>query len=676
MSALSIAQAICIEISPGGVLLTHSLMVNVVNVVNALMQLSTSRFLLAQLHFDTISTKHTVKKIREALNGLPQGLDATYDHAMGRVAAQDEDDHELAIRVLTWITSSFMPLDIRSLQLAVALEPGVKELDDEDLPDIGLMVSVCAGLVTIEPGHSTPGCEHGSFRLVHYTAQEYFLKNRERFFPRAHSEIATALITYLSLDSFNEGPMIDRDKIHSRKVKYPLLNYAAHSWGNHVREQSDPAVKELVLEYLGQRTKLACAVEILFYRFRGRKYFSRESEVEKALRNAEGILVAAYFGMEEIFWHLVETEHPNLTMTNSMLETPLIMAAKNGRDSMVRLLLGYEDARQLVDSADIDGKSAFCWAAQNGHHTTLLLLLDHLARPDQRDRTGRSPLSWAASQGWSTVVETLLAIPSVDPNSRDKGGWTPLLWAARLGQVKVVQILLAQEGVNCDTPDEEGRTPLSWAAGSGEEAMVELLLSRKEVSPDSRDTKYGRTPLARAAENGHQGVVKLLLARPDVNPAQTDFDGQTPLTVAARFGREDAVRLLLSRQDINPNTKAKGGKTPLYWAARKGYESVVSLLLEREDVKPYVRDEYGHTPLAWAQMNGHEAIMQQLMCATLRRGKIVEKMVEVGDGAMGSLSTAPTLCEDAPETTQKGQGTPEPRGKGIHHMENESLVGF
>jgi len=616
-----------------------------------------------------------VKKIRDTLNTLPQGLDATYDHAMGRIAAQGEDDHELAIRVLTWITSSFMPLDTRSLQIAVALEPSVMELDDEDLSDIDLMVSVCAGLVTIGPGHSTLGREHDSLRLVHYTAQEYFLKNRGRFFPRAHSEIATALITYLSLEHFSEGPMIDRDKIYFRQLKYPLLHYAAHSWGNHVREQSDPAVKELVLKYLGERTKLACAVEILFYRFRARKYFNRESEVEKALRNAEGILVAAYFGMEEIFWHLVGTEYPNLTMTNSMFETPLIMAAKNGRDGMVRLLLGYKEVRQLVDSTDIDGKSACCWAAQNGHHTTLLLLLGHFAKPDPRDRTGRSPLSLAASKGWSTVVETLLAIPSVDSNSRDKGGWTPLLWAARLGKVQVVRILLAQEGVNSDTPDEEGRTPLSWAAGSGEDAMVELLLSRKEVNPDSRDSKYGRTPLARAAENGHQGVVKLLLDRQDVNPGQMDFDGQTPLTVAARFGREDVVRLLLSRQDVDPNTKAKGGKTPLYWAARKGYKSVVSLLLEREDVEPHVRDEYGHTPLTWAQMNGHEGVMHQLMNAGMRKeGTVVEGLVEVGDGTIGRLSTAPTLVEDAPEAIHEGRPTPESQGKGAHFMRNENLV--
>ncbi len=55
----------------------------------------------------------------------------------------------------------------RELQYAIAVEIGESELDEENLPDIEDIISVCAGLVTIDE-------QSGVIRLVHYTTQEYF----------------------------------------------------------------------------------------------------------------------------------------------------------------------------------------------------------------------------------------------------------------------------------------------------------------------------------------------------------------------------------------------------------------------------------------------------------------------------------------------------------------------
>ena len=46
------------------------------------------------------------------------------------------------------------------------------KLDEENLPEIEDMVSVCAGLVTIDE-------ESNIIRLVHYTTQEYFERTQE-----------------------------------------------------------------------------------------------------------------------------------------------------------------------------------------------------------------------------------------------------------------------------------------------------------------------------------------------------------------------------------------------------------------------------------------------------------------------------------------------------------------
>lgn len=65
------------------------------------------RFLLAQLHFESVCTKRTLKKMKDILKTLPSGLkayDYAYEEAMKRIMSHDLDSKELATQVLSWIT--------------------------------------------------------------------------------------------------------------------------------------------------------------------------------------------------------------------------------------------------------------------------------------------------------------------------------------------------------------------------------------------------------------------------------------------------------------------------------------------------------------------------------------------------------------------------------------------
>ena len=106
-----------------------------------------SRFLLAQLHMDSLVSKNNRKAVREALVNLPKGLDDTYEEAMVRINGQNQEDRELAEKVLMWITRAKRPLSIKELQHAVAIEEGDIETDLEAFPDEEILLSVCAGLV-------------------------------------------------------------------------------------------------------------------------------------------------------------------------------------------------------------------------------------------------------------------------------------------------------------------------------------------------------------------------------------------------------------------------------------------------------------------------------------------------------------------------------------------------
>src|SRR5690242_16367648 len=109
---------------------------------------------------------------------------------MKRIMGHDPDSKELAMQVLSWITCAKRLLNTSELQHALAVEPNEPGLDKENLPQIEDMVSVCAGLVTIDE-------ESNIIRLVHYTTQEYFKRRQSHWFPNSETDITKICVTYL-----------------------------------------------------------------------------------------------------------------------------------------------------------------------------------------------------------------------------------------------------------------------------------------------------------------------------------------------------------------------------------------------------------------------------------------------------------------------------------------------
>jgi hypothetical protein len=134
------------------------------------------RFLLAQLHLDSLAGAKSKKALRAALNTLPKGTDGydpAYKNAMERIEGQVRNSRELAIHVLSWITCAKRLITTSELRHALAVELDTSELDEENLPEIEDMVSVCAGLVTVDeeshplsPLHNTGILRANAARLV------------------------------------------------------------------------------------------------------------------------------------------------------------------------------------------------------------------------------------------------------------------------------------------------------------------------------------------------------------------------------------------------------------------------------------------------------------------------------------------------------------------------------
>lgn len=182
---------------------------------------SVTRFLLAPLHISALAEIPTVKGLKRALDALSTNLDETYDQAMQRIEEQGPWRKRLALRILTWLAFAEERLSPIELQHAVAielpedspggdLEPRENGLDEDSIPEMSVIDSICAGLIT----HDT---ENDVISLAHDTTNEYVRKRSAGWFsdgPMAY--IAKACLTYLSFDAFSIGPCTTWDEFQER----------------------------------------------------------------------------------------------------------------------------------------------------------------------------------------------------------------------------------------------------------------------------------------------------------------------------------------------------------------------------------------------------------------------------------------------------------------------------
>jgi ankyrin repeat protein len=440
---------------------------------------------------------------------------------MERIESKIADIKELAKQVLSWITCARRPLTTSELQNALAVEIGEPELDKENLPALEDMVSVCAGLVTVDE-------ESDIIRLVHYTTQEYFERTWIDWFPDVQRDIATTCVIYLSFDTFATGFCPTDEDFEARLQLNPLYDYAARNWGHHARAASTE-VEQRMLDLLKDEAKVSASCQAMMV---SRRYS------QNVPRQITGLHLTAYFGLKETIIALLKDGH-NPDIKDAEGRTPLAWAAKYGHEAMVELLLTNDNVDP--DSRDNGGQTPLSRAAMYGNEATVKLLLEKGAELESKDNGGQTPFSRAAMYGTEAVMKLLLE-KGAELESKDNGGRTPLSWAAMYGNEAVVKLLL-EKGAELESKDNDGRTPLWWAAISGNEAAVKLLLE-KGAELESKDIG-GRSPLSWAAEtDGNEAAVKLLLEK-GAELESKDNDGRTPLSWAAvTYGNEAVVKLL------------------------------------------------------------------------------------------------------------------------------------
>ncbi|KAH8725930.1 ankyrin repeat-containing domain protein [Phaeosphaeriaceae sp. PMI808] len=550
-------------------------------------------FLLAPRCLDSLLDQKTKSKVESKLSKLRGGFDGltqTYDDAIKRITSQLPGDTALAKRILAWITNAQRPLTTTEICHALAVEPKSEDLDPDNVPDVDELVSVCAGLVVVDK-------ESQVVRFVHYTAHEYFERSQEDWSHGAHADIASTCLAYLSFDIFRSKPPEKLD-IPAWLEQNPFLGYAAQYWGKHILPVQDK-LRELAYSFLSDDALVSHATRVKLV---------LDNPYCNFPEGSTGLHLTARFGLRNLLADLLSEIGGNLASCidekNSLNENPLFLAAYNGHENVVALLL--ENGANINEGCQPLG-SPLQAAAYRGHDLVVKLLIDRDAKIDTDERNCYGTALQVASAGGHTQIVELLLDKGANVDVGGGTYGTALQVASAGGHTQIVELLL-DKGTNVDVVGNIYGTALQVASAGGHTQIVELLLD-KGANVDVGGGTYS-TALQAASVGGHTQIVELLLDK----GANVDVVGNiygTALQVASAGGHTQIVELLL---DKGANVDVDGGNygTALQAASAQGDTQIVELLLDSGANTDTAGAYYG-TALQAASARGYTQIVELLL---------------------------------------------------------------
>ncbi|KAL3465617.1 ankyrin repeat-containing domain protein [Aspergillus heterothallicus] len=529
-------------------------------------------FLLAKLHLQTVRGETTTAKILETLKHLPRGSMAyheAYANIMTKITNQPENHKRLALQILSWVTQSHRPLRIAELRHALAVSESSSQVDEQNVPDLSLIVDVCAGLLMLKK-------DLPDVQLVHYTASEYFEKSWRSWFPDAPQYMAKVLIVYLSFDRFSVPCAQTWKEYHERLEINCLYEYAARYWGEHARD-AHPKVNKLIDGFLRNDKNLANAVQVL----------DRPDRFSFALlRVPQGVIglhVAAYFGMIDQIRQLIE-EAEDLNVADDAGRTALHWAVLNGKRLAAEVLmnLGVD-----LNTLDLERESPLHYAARHGNAALVKLLIEAGSQVEARNSLDETPLLVAAENVNIEALKGLL-IEAADSKAFDKMDRNALhltITSRKGKRVEAVRLLLSYDS-DFRRCDADNMTSLHYAVAEGDCELVDLLLEAGadiNMGVQRKFSKASGRPICMTA-----GLLPIPLIEEKVSPV-----GLTPLHFTACAGNARMTEYLLEK-GADPNAQCYCLDSPLHVALR------MRLLDERRDRKTYVENLYSIPPQdAW-----------------------------------------------------------------------------
>ncbi|EGU74392.1 hypothetical protein FOXB_15099, partial [Fusarium oxysporum f. sp. conglutinans Fo5176] len=322
------------------------------------------------------------KRIEKEISKIPQDLYRLYDKLV-----QGMKKKPASLKLIQWICFATRPLSLEELRWAIIVDHDCahKSLQQcetaADIPGDSNIVerklkTLSRGLAEVVPSSNTLVVQ-----FIHQSVKDFFVEkglsalrcgvmltdagtaNVDFVVGMAHYQLSRTCIRYLAMEEIVQSTIRDRTELMS---EFPLLDYAATSWVAHAKQSE---------------TRKVCQDDLP-------SYFTWPSEH----------LVELWVQVYRIIDYSADDCPPAGT---SLLH----VVSRYGMVGPLRIILQRaHQARTDIDIKDKDGLTPLMWAALNGHEAVVKLLLDmDKADVKARDNYCLTPLLWAARNGHEAV---------------------------------------------------------------------------------------------------------------------------------------------------------------------------------------------------------------------------------------------------------------------------------
>ena len=284
-------------------------------------------------------------------------------------------------------------------------------------------------------------------------------------------------------------------------------------------------------------------------------------------------------GDEQNVSRMLNSGDVHVAVTDELKRTPLHVAASEGCNAIVRMLL---QAKSDVSALDAMLNTPLNDAVRHKHDQAADLIREHC--PTQKYKLPGAgagvEMCVAAAAGDIEQIKRLIR-NGVDPDAADYDGRTALHLATCQGQTEVISYLLSVK-CNITCKDRFGGTPLEDAVRHHFDltnaTQVQTILRDNGASLMQSNTNY-TIRMCSAAWAGNLDLIKVL-AENQVDVGLGDYDGRTPLHLAACAGHTSVIEYLLRQKSAVVNSVDRFGGTPLEDAVRHGKQGAAALLME------------------------------------------------------------------------------------------------
>ncbi|KAL8999176.1 MAG: hypothetical protein Q9169_001955 [Polycauliona sp. 2 TL-2023] len=603
-------------------------------------------FLWIKLQQSQLRGSQNRKTIQRIVEGMPHGLEQTYERNWKGIQELSEPDRNRAVDILRWLTFGTRPLTVQ--ELVEALVIGVDE-DDEafsegDLPTVidteyinDEIKGLCRSFIDIRDGWQDTSPRSNTVHLAHASVREYLtttlpaplrigpLLNHDATMIAHHASLASHCLRFLD----HPGAWgMGNHGVHRSFTLYAVYSWIIHVQKSYVNHQEHDGVSGVLHHFLRSDN-------VYFRTWRleyEREYVDVESKVDEVTHdgtddignneevkakapegNPSAIYYACCFELYPTIDILLNNDREDFNAVGGPLGTPLQVACWYGIEPI------FERLMQRRADVTVQGGpfvTALKTAAFSGHKNMVKSLLEH-GNPMAHPRClVLDAAEAAASGGYLDIVDFLLDGGLLAWSDQEKIELISnvLYLSAENGHLTNVKLIL-DRGVDVNSCYQRNGldwTPLHVAAARNHlDVMVELVERGANVA--LRD-QTGYTPLHASAAYGYTEIAAYLLSQgADIN---TEIDtgliiDNNALSVAASHNHLDVVRLLLDKyEELDMSIPEDSGA--IHSAARKGSIDILTLLIQRgQNVNS--KNHYGSTPLLFAVDGGHNAAAKLLL---------------------------------------------------------------